>query len=109
MSKFDEYIGAVVEGAKGLSKDTFGDFLKEADSDTKLFVDQIKPDLARWSSMFMEKAITEQQFRDFVEGKEELAVMHALTLSGIALAKCERFRSGLIDLLINSAFNIFGK
>ncbi|HNY70022.1 MAG TPA: hypothetical protein PKH14_04470 [Syntrophorhabdus sp.] len=107
MNKFDDYIKAVMDGAKTLAYDNFSDLIGEADQDTKDFIDTIKGDLIRWSGMLVEKKISEQDFRDLVEAKKDLAKIQALTQAGLALTRCERFRSSLINLLIDKAFEIF--
>jgi hypothetical protein len=111
MSKFDEFAGAVVEGAKGLAKDLFNGFEEEAKSDARAFVEKTRADLERWTKMLAsddpDRRLTERDFADLVHAKKALAEIHALTLTGIALTRLERFRSGLVDLVIDTAFKVF--
>lgn len=107
MTKFDEYIKAVIDGSKSLAQSNFSDLINEADQDTKAFIDTIKGDLIKWSGMLADKKISEQDFRDLVEAKKDLVKIQALTMAGLTLTRCERFRSSLISLLIDKAFEIF--
>jgi hypothetical protein len=107
VSKFDDYIQAIREGVKVLTKDTFGDFLKEADVDAKAYLEKIKVKLNEWTIELAENKISQDDFKDLVEAQKDLAAIHALTQAGAALVKCERFRSGLIELVINKAFEVF--
>lgn len=107
MSKFDDYVQAIREGVKVLAKDTFGDFLKEADVDAKAYLEKIKVRLNEWTIELAENKISQDDFKDLVEAQKDLAAIHALTQAGVALVKCERFRSGLIELVINKAFEVF--
>jgi len=107
MTKFDEYINAVIDGSKSLAQSNFNDLINEAEQDTKAFIDTIKGDLIKWSGMLVDKKLSEQDFRDLVEAQKELLKIQALTRAGLTLTRCERFRSGLISLMIDKAFEIF--
>jgi len=105
--KFDDFVNAVAEGAEGLAKDIFDGFEEQAKEDAKAFAEKAEADLRRWAKLLEDRKITKQDFRDLVEGKEALAEIHALTVAGISLTKLERFRSGLINLVVDTAFKIF--
>ena len=103
--KFDEFIKVFLEGASELAKETFGDFEAQAKEDAKAFIEKAETDLKRWTKLLAERKITEQDFSDLVQSKRALAEIHALGLLGISLTKLERFRSGLINLVIDTAFD----
>ena len=107
MSKFDDFLDAVLNGTKDLAKQLFNGFEEDAKADAKDFLEKSKADLERWTSLLAKKKITERDFSDLVHAKKALAEIHALTLAGVALTRLERFRSGLIDLVIDSAFKVF--
>ncbi len=106
MSKFDDFTDAVLTGAKDLAKKTIEGFEDQAGSDAKAFLDKMKSDLLRWAQQRAENKITDQDFTDFVQGKKALAEIHALTQAGIAAIKLERFRTGLIKLVVDKALAI---
>lgn len=107
MSKFDDFVEAVLGGAKDLAKEVFDGLEDNAKADAKAFLDKAESDLKRWTKLLAVKEITERDFADLVQAKKALAEIHALTQAGVALARLERFRSGLIDLVIDTAFKVF--
>lgn len=107
MSKFDDFVNGVVEGAKGLAKDSLKGLEKQASEDAKAFVKKTEADLQRWTHLLADKKLTKEDFQDLVKAKKALAEIHALTQAGIALTRLERFRTGLIDLVIDTAFKVF--
>lgn len=104
---FDDFVNAVIEGTQDLAKAIFNGFENQAKEDAKAFANKAKADLKRWTELLAEKKLTKQDFVDLVLAKKDLAEIHALTQAGVALAKIERFRSGLIQLVIDKAFEIF--
>jgi hypothetical protein len=107
MSKFNEFSDTVLKGAKGLAKNSFGGFVDETAKDTQAFLDKVQADLQRWTKLLANGKLTKEDFRDLVQAKKALAEIRALTQAGITLVKIERFRSDLINLVIDSAFDVF--
>ncbi len=107
MTKADEFSNAVRKGAKDLAKNSFGEFVDEAAKDAQAFLDKAQSDLQRWTKLLANGKLTEQDFRDLVQAKKALAEIRALTQAGVTLTKIERFRSDLINLVIDSAFDVF--
>ena len=104
---FEDFKDAIVDGTKQLAKDTVGDFLDSAEDDAKAFLESIKDDLERWTKMLKNGEISKEEYKDLIEAKEALAEIHALTQAGIAATKIERFRTGLINLVTNTAKSMF--
>ena len=107
MAKFDDFTNAVLEGTKDLAKDIFNGFEEQAKEDGKAFTKKAEADLRRWTKLLADRKLIEQDFCDLVQAKKALAEIHALTQTGVALTKLERFRSGLINLVIDKAFEVF--
>lgn len=104
---WEDFKDAILEGAKQLAKDTVGDLLDSAKDDAKAFLESIKDDLKNWQKMLKNGDITKDDLKDLIEAKEALAEIHALTQTGIAATKIERFRTGLINLVTNTAKSMF--
>ena len=104
---WEDFKDAILEGAKQLAKDTVGDVLDSAKDDAKAFLESIKDDLKNWQKMLKNGDITKDDLKDLIEAKEALAEIHALTQAGIAATKIERFRTGLINLVTNTAKSMF--
>ena len=107
MGTFDDFTKAIKDGAKMLAKEIFDGFENEAVKDARAFLEKTSNDLQRWTKLLAQELISEQDFSDLVQAKKALAEIHALRQKGVALTKLERFRSRLINLVIDSAFNVF--
>lgn len=107
MSQFNDFTESVKEGAKELAREVFGDFEHEAKEDVEAFLERSKEDLQRWTKLLAHGELSQQEFRDLVEAKKSLAEIHLLTQQGVALTKLERFKNGLTDLVVDSAFDAF--
>jgi hypothetical protein len=64
--------------------------------------------LKRWTGMLAKGELTKLEFTALVDSQKGLATLGELTHLGIAAATLQRFRDGLIDLVINAAFKTFG-
>lgn len=107
MAKFDDFLAGIKDGSKVLAKEVFAGFEAQAREDASAFLEKAQDDLRRWTLLLAEGSLTEQDFSDLVQAKKALAEMHALRQTGVALTKVERFRSGFITLVIDTAFNVF--
>lgn len=107
MLAFEKYLNSVLDGIKDLAKNTLGGFESQAKEDAADFMTKAKDDLQRWTNLLASRDITEQDFSDLVQAKKALADMHHVSTIGLGLARLERFRSGLIDLFIGKAFEVF--
>jgi hypothetical protein len=106
MSKFDDFLSEIRDGAKQLAKDLFKDAGKEAADDTREFLNKSKDKLKKWTKELQDRELNKDEFKDLVEGQRALAKLYSLTQAGVAATKLERFRSGLINLVIDKAFDV---
>lgn len=107
MGSYDDFKDGVEEGAKLLAREIFHDFEIQAKNDAGAFLEKTKTDMQRWTRLLAEGKLTEQDFGDLVQAKKALAEIHGLSGAGIATAKLERFRTGLITLVVDTAFDTF--
>ena len=107
MSKFDDFLDAVLAGAETLAKEEFGDFGVEAKADAKVFLEGMEADLRRWTILLAEKRLEQRDFEDLLRAKKALLQIHLLRKAGVQAASLERFRTGFFQLLIDSAFAVF--
>lgn len=107
MTSFDEFIEAIKTGATDLAKEIFDGFENEARNDAEAFLAKSRQDMQRWTNLLAQGDLTEQDFSDLVQAKKALAEIHALRQAGVALTKLERFRTRFINLVIDTAFNVF--
>ena len=107
MATFNDFLKALEEGVKKLAKELFDGSEAEALADMKAFLDKSKKDLERWTKLLAIGKITGRDFSDLVQARKALAELHALTQAGVVLNKLERFRSGIINLVVETAFKMF--
>lgn len=107
MADFDDYVEALKVGAKELARETFDGFEGAAKQDAEAFIEKSKEDLKRWTKLLAQNDINEEDFSDLVNAKKALAELFALRQEGLALIKLERFRKGFINLVVDTAFDVF--
>jgi hypothetical protein len=88
----------------GLAKSTITDYAGQATEDAKNLLAVMKDDLARWTQQLEDGKITVADFRTLVIGDKDLAEMTALTQAGLALARIDQFRVGVLNLLADTVF-----
>lgn len=107
MSKFDDFAKAIKDGARSIGKDLFNDIKEQAVEDAKDFLEKSKDDLKIWTKQLAKKELSKAEFKDLIKGQRDLAKLYALTQMGVTLTKLERFRTRLINLVIDTAFKVF--
>lgn len=105
---WDDFAQTVRLGLKDLAQNSLGGALDQAEADAAAFLAAAKPKLARWADALAQGAITAEEFDFLVKSQRDLARLHALTALGLAVTRLERFRTGLISLVVNSAFKTIG-
>ena len=107
MDNFDAFLKAIKLGTKDLARDSLDGFQEQAGDDANAFLDKSKDDLKRWTKLLAQKEINEEDFSDLVNAKKALAEMFSLRQSGLALIKIEKFRKSFINLVVDTAFDVF--
>ena len=105
---WNDFVEAVEEGLKTLAKNTVQEALDQAKADAKAFLNDSEESLRRWGDALAQRKITKDDFEYLVGGQKDLAKMHALKAVGITQTRLERFRTGLISLVVSSAFDAIG-
>ena len=107
MVDFSDFLSALEDGTKDLAKKTLKGFKDKALQDSKEFLRKSEEDLKRWTKLLASRELSQDDFEWLVLGKKDLAELHALKETGLALVRIDRFRSALIDLIIDTAFDVF--
>jgi hypothetical protein len=107
MATVDEFSAALGNGAKSLASTTFADFQGQAEADAAAFIAKMEADLRRWTGLLSRQSITGEDFRDLLQAKKALVEVHELRQVGVARTRLERFRTGLINLIVDTAFDVF--
>lgn len=107
MDKFDEFKNSLEEGLKDLAGRTLKGFKDEALQDGKKFLKDTEDDLKRWTKLLASGDLSQEDFEWLVLSKKDLAELIALKQKGLAQVRIDRFRTGVVDLVINTALDVF--
>lgn len=107
MAEFDDFRDAVTDGAREIAREMLDGLEDEARADSEAFLARTEADLRRWTKQLAAGEIGRQDFADLVAAKKALAEIHALSQAGLARARLERFRTRLVNLVIDAAFDTF--
>ena len=100
---FDSFLKEVKAGIKDIAKTEASDFVKEATSDGKDFLDSIKADLKKWTKQMVDGKLSVDDFEFLLKGKEDLAKMEALKQAGLAAIRVDRVKVAIFDLIVSAA------
>jgi len=75
--------------------------------DVEAFLAKTREDVKRWTELLAVGALTREDFEWLVVGRRDLAELAALKRRGLGKAALERFRDGLVKLLVAAAFRAF--
>ena len=107
MSKFDDYVQAVLADAETLLDDSFSRGKKEAKEILEAHVQNSRERLQRWTKLLANKDITEREFKLLVNNQVTLGKMRLRTIRVIGKRAAIDFRDSLRALFIDKAFEIF--
>jgi hypothetical protein len=107
MSKFDDFLDLVMSGVADLARDTLGDVPEAATGDASDFLDFARSQLEEMTADLEAGELTPDEFVELAQNLKDLAKLVALSRLGIVKTSLERFRAGLIDLVVTSARTIF--
>lgn len=107
MSNFDDFIDTIEKGVEELAKKTLKGFKEEAVDDAKAFLEGSKDDFKRWTKLLAQGELLQDDFEWLVLGRKDVAELHALKQAGLALVRIDRFKNALLDLVIDTAFDVF--
>jgi hypothetical protein len=104
--KWDTFVQTVLDGVKSLATGTLQGFLKQMQADASGFATQAKADIELWSQQLAKNQIDKDDFEANVQAEADLAKLAALTAAGIAAADLQRFRDGLVNVIVSAATKV---
>lgn len=107
MANFQDYLDALKTGLQGLVDSTVSSYGQQATADGQAFLDSQKAELETWTQQVASGDLSRADFLDLLQGRVDLAEMLALKQAGLAEARLDQFRSGLVNLVIDTAFKVF--
>ena len=94
------------KGIIGLAESTVKKFVNEAKSDGLKILMDMKDKLERWTKMLAAGELTTQDFEFLVNSQKDLIEMNGLKEAGLALIRVDQFKSSVMNLIVDSIFNI---
>ena len=107
VNRFAHFLATAWAGIEALVGSDWPDVRGAALRDAGAFVTKAEEDLRLWTTLLAEEKLTRQDFEALVRGKKDLAELGALKQLGLAAARLDRFREGLIVVVIGSAVRTF--
>lgn len=107
MPDFDLFRDTLLERLRALVEEQWAEVREAALDDGRAFLAATEEDLARWTALLDEGALTPEDFAWLVQGKRDLAEMEALRQAGLSLVRLDRFRASLIDTVVGTALDVF--
>jgi hypothetical protein len=107
MSSINQFLNGVGEGVAQLA----GEYVKGAKQrgidDMLAYVNARKADVERWGGMVERGELSPADFRDLLEGMRDEGEIRLLRVAGVELARLQRLRDALVDLVVNQALGAF--
>jgi len=107
MSKFDDYVDAVLADAKILLNGTIKKGKNEAKTILETHVANSKVRLRRWTKLLANGDLTKREFEILINNQITLGRMRLRTVKVIGKRAALDFRNNLRTLFIDKAFDIF--
>lgn len=107
MSKIDEFIGGVRNGVIDLAKGYIKGAKQRGIDDMLAYVEGRKADVERWAEMLARGELSPEDFRQLLLALKDGTEIRGLRVAGVELARLQRLRDALIDLVVNTAFKTF--
>lgn len=103
---FDSLLKNLEEGISSLAVTTVKDYAAQAKTDGLNLVESLKTDLQKWSIEVADGNLTKDDLEFMVMSKKELIQMHALKQEGLALARIDAFKDGVLNLIVQELFSL---
>lgn len=103
MNGIDDFIASLRPGILALAQNTLGEFITEAQRDAEGLLALARADIARWNDLLVAGKLKADEYQLLLQIEAATFGMHALTATGLAQVRIERFRKALVSLVVDSA------
>ena len=107
MSKIDVFLGGVRDGVVDLGKDYIKGAKQRGIDDMLAYAQARKADVERWGHMLESGELSPEDFRQLLLALRDEGEIRGLRVAGVELARLQRLREALANLVINSAVKAF--
>ncbi len=105
-ANFEEIFVTLKDGVAILAKETVTECAKQATAEGQKALTAMKSDLQRWYADVTLGELGKDDVEFLISGRKELTEMKALLQLGIAKIQLDKFKSGIINLTVNSICRI---
>ena len=102
----NELLKTIRNGISELAKESFSEFVKEAGSDAESTFNALKEDVESWAGQMQSGELSMDDLKFLMRGKKDLMKISALTQIGAAKIKMDKFKQGVVDLVISSIISV---
>lgn len=106
MPDFSDILDEILEGTRMLAEATVRKYKDEAVEDAREFMGETEEKLQRWTRLLAEGELSTEDFEWLVRSQADLAHMHALKQSGLALVRVDEFKRSLLNLITDTVFRL---
>ena len=99
---FNTLFQTLMDGMADIARDTIKRSVKEATKEGRTALTVLKGDLERWTQMVADGELSIEDMEFLLAGRKELAEMTALSRLGIARIELDKFKDGIISLVVNT-------
>lgn len=89
-------------GIVELASSSLKEFTQDAIADGQAIVNGIEPKLKKWTEQVALGQMTQADLKDLVLGEKDNIQLTALKHKGIAMAKADKFKADVLNLVINT-------
>ncbi len=105
---FDDFLTTFRDGLVVLATTSLQDFVEDAKKDGEAYLEEMKDSVKRWGDALEQGQLNKAEFESLIKGAKSLAKLHLLTAAGLAKARLEHFRTGLLSLITSSVYKLLG-
>lgn len=99
---WDAIISDLKNGVSTLAASTVNDYLAAAKTDGCQLVDSLKNDMQTWAQQLATGQLSKDDVEFLILAKKDLIAMNALKQTGLALAKVDAFKAGVLNLIVGA-------
>ena len=103
---FSELFDTMKSGVVELAKGTLKDYASQATEEGQNALNEMKEDIQSWSRELANGDLGVEDVKFLLAGRKELTGMKALEQLGVAQIQLDKFKSGLMSLIIESLKNL---
>ncbi|WP_221391576.1 hypothetical protein [Dyadobacter sp. NIV53] len=99
---FDELYDNLKSGVESVAKESVDGYVSQAKADGQKVLEAAKSDLARWAVEVETGALTKEDLEFLLQEEGSLEELTALKEAGLAAVQIDKFRNGLINMIIGT-------